>query len=66
MSNPEIKIDQDGEGNTQNNTFVFSPSVPPKPIPSNVPIGSPNFVGRQEELEEIHTELQKQDLIGKR
>ena len=59
MSNPRINLNQGGARNRQNNTFNLHPSVLPKPIPSNVPIGSPNFVGREKELEEIHTELQK-------
>jgi hypothetical protein len=58
VSNPEINIGQDGSSNTQNNTFNFAASKVNPPIPDNVPIASPNFVGRVKELEEIHAKLQ--------
>ncbi len=58
MSNPEINIGQDGTGNTQNNTFNFATTKSNPPIPDNVPIASPNFVGRVKELEDIHAKLQ--------
>ena len=58
MSNPEINIGQDGSSNTQNNTFNFAASKVNPPIPDNVPIASPNFVGRVKELEDIHAKLQ--------
>ena len=41
-----------------NKTVIHqAPKVNP-PIPDNVPIASPNFVGRVKELEEIHSKLQ--------
>jgi hypothetical protein len=40
-----------------NKTIIHeAPKVNP-PIPDNVPIASPNFVGREKELEEIHAKL---------
>ncbi|BBC24758.1 tetratricopeptide repeat protein [Pseudanabaena sp. ABRG5-3] len=59
MSNPEINIGQGGTGNTQNNTFNFASTKSNQPIPSNVRQGSKNFVGREEELAEIHAKLQE-------
>jgi tetratricopeptide (TPR) repeat protein len=59
VSNPEINIGQDGTGNTQNNTFNFASTKSNQPIPSNMRQGSKNFVGREEELAEIHAKLQE-------
>ncbi len=59
MSNPEINIGQGGTGNTQNNTFNFALTKSNQPIPSNVRQGSKNFVGREDELADIHAKLQE-------
>jgi len=41
-----------------NKTIIHeAPKINP-PIPDNVPIASPNFVGRVKELEDIHAKLQ--------
>jgi len=37
---------------------ICQSSAPSKPIPNNVPKSSPNFVGRETKLEQIHAQLQ--------
>jgi hypothetical protein len=54
MNSFNIKIEQHGSFNQQNNTFNFSATRQREPIPSNVRQGSKNFVGREAELEQIH------------
>ncbi|MBD2177913.1 tetratricopeptide repeat protein [Pseudanabaena sp. FACHB-1998] len=41
-----------------NKTVIHQASKVNPPIPDNVPIASPNFVGRVKELEDIHAKLQ--------
>ena len=59
MSNPEININQGGTSNTQNNTFNFAAPKSNQLIPSNMRQGSKNFVGREDELADIHAKLQE-------
>ncbi len=65
LENPQVGGDLITGDNIQN--FIINQPTPPKPtgIPQNIPyIGATSFVGRTEELETLHQQLQRTDCVA--
>jgi len=60
----QINITQDGAFNTQNNNFTVNVPRKSTSIPSDVRQGSPNFVGRVDDLRDLHEALQKEKIVS--
>lgn|GEM_PF-3763017 len=68
MSNPEIKISQDGSGNKQNNTFNYYQTVEAvrkEAIAFNFqPTNVAFFAGWDDDLAEVHERLQQNQRLA--